>query len=205
MSLLLHLRSISHEMPGFSQLLSDNGFATLRIRDMTADSLANRAVLLIDAHIDQRALMDWREALEDHLLAGGLVIFNGHLVYPLFNELPLFQVAQGRGREDLIIERVAEHPVFAGVECENLSFRRGVAGFYARGGNPMPPQAQLLHRLQKDGSTVDWVWQRPQGGTIFMHSGNSMWLYQNDATSAARIAPQLVAWMLDYAARWQQR
>lgn len=205
MSLLLHLRSISHELPTFSQLLSEKGFDTLDVRDITAGHLANRAVLLLEAHIDQRALMEWRDALERHLQTGGLVVFNGHLAYPLFTDMPLFRVASGRGREDLILERVAPHPVFEGVDCDDLSFRRGVAGFYARGGNPMPPGAQLLHRLHQDGSPVDWIWHRPQGGTVFMHSGNNMWLYQNDATSAARIAPQLVEWMLDYAAHWQQQ
>lgn len=205
MSLLLHLRSISHELPTFSRLLNEKGFTTLQIREINAAQLTNRAVILIEAHIDQRALMAWRDALESHLRAGGLIVFNGHLAYPLFNGLSLFQVAQGRHREDLIVERVTTHPVFDGVDCDNLSFRRGVAGFYARGGNPMPPGAQLLHRLQKDGSQVDWVWQRPQGGTLFMHSGNNMWLYQNDHTSASRIAPQLVEWMLEYATRWQQQ
>lgn len=205
MSPLLHLRSISHEQPAFSRLLGEKGFATLQVRDITEASLKNRAVILAEAHIDQRALMGWRDALEQHLRAGGLIVFNGHLAYPLFAQLPLFRVAQGRGREDLVVEQVAEHPVFDGVDCDNLSFRRGVAGFYARGGNPMPAGARLLHRLRKDGSEVDWIWQRPQGGTIFMHSGNNMWLYQHDATSAARIAPQLVNWMLDYAARWRKQ
>jgi hypothetical protein len=96
--------------------------------------------------------------------------------------------------KDLIVERVNAHPVFEGVDCHDLSFRRGVAGFYGRGANPAPEGAVVLHRLQADGSPLDWVWQRPAGGQIFMHGGNTLWMYINDSTSAARIAPQLLAW-----------
>lgn len=200
MNRLLHLRTISHEIPSFTRLLAEYGFESANIRHLRAQALRQRAVILIEAHIDQRALYDWRHELESHLQAGGTIVFNGHLAWPLFEEVGLFQVAQGRGMEDLIVERAADHPIFAGVSCDDLSFRRGVAGFYARGANPPPPGAQVLHRLKKDGSPIDWVWQRPQGGTLFMHSGNNMWMYHNDPTSAARLAPQLAEWMLAQAA-----
>jgi len=126
---------------------------------------------------------------------GGTIIFNGHLAYPLIDGLAPFQVAAGRGRDDLVIQRVNPHPVFDGVDCQDLSFRRGVAGFYARGANPPPAGASVLHQLKKDSSPIDWIWQRPEGGQILMHSGNTMWMYLNDKTSAARIAPQLLDWV----------
>ncbi len=141
MSQLLHLRSISHEIPSFSQLLSDAGFESLSVRSLTPDSLTGRAVILIEAHIDQRCLMDWRAGLEAHLDAGGLLVFNGHLAYPLINGVGLFQVAAGRDKASLVVERQEEHPVFSGVDCQDLSMRRGVAGFYARGANPPPEGA----------------------------------------------------------------
>lgn len=204
MSQLLHLCCTSHELSDFSQLLKEYGAEILSIRELTRERLQHRTAILIEAHIDQRALMAWRQELEEHLSAGGLIVFNGHLAYPLFNGLELFRVATGRGRDDLVLERVHEHPIFADVDCEHLSFRRGVAGFYARGGNPPPQGAKVIHRLKKDGTPVDWIWQRPQGGVILMHSGNNMWMYQNDATSASRITPQLLTWMQDYIARHQQ-
>ncbi|WP_157833143.1 hypothetical protein [Oceanospirillum maris] len=136
-----------------------------------------------------------KDGLTACLDAGGTIVFNGQLVYPLFDSVGLFQVASGRGRDDLIIERVNEHPVFDGVDCYDMSLRRGVAGFYARGANPPPPEAEILHRLVKDGSPIDWIWQRRQGGQLLMHSGNTMWMYLDDKTSAARIAPQLLDWV----------
>lgn len=204
MNQLLYLHCISHELPDFSRLLKEHGAESLSARELTRERLQRRTAILIEAHMDQRALMAWRQELEEHLSAGGLIVFNGHLAYPLFNGLEPFRVAAGRSRDDLVLERVHEHPIFAGVDCEHLSFRRGVAGFYARGGNPPPKEATVIHRLKKDGTPVDWIWQRPQGGVILMHSGNNMWMYQNDATSASRIAPQLLTWISDYIVHYQK-
>lgn len=195
MSKILHLRAVSHELPTFSARLAELGIDSLSLRQMGEVDFANRAVILIEAHIDQRALLAHRDALQRHLDNGGTLVFNGHLVYPLFEGLESFRVAAGRGVKDLEVERVNPHPVFAGVDCQDLSFRRGVAGFYARGANPPPPGAVVLHRLRADGSPCDWVWQRPQGGQLFMHGGNNLWMYINDKTSAARIAPQLLNWV----------
>lgn len=192
---VLHIRAISHELPAFTKLLVEHGMESVSLRDLNTQDFIDRKVILIEAHIDQRALLGHKEVLCRHLNEGGTLVFNGHLVYPIFDGLEMFQVASGRGVKDLIVERVNPHPVFEGVDCDDLSFRRGVAGFYARGANPPPPGAIVLHRLQADGSALDWVWQRPQGGQVFMHSGNPMWMYLNDLTSAARIAPQLLAWI----------
>lgn len=195
MSTVLHIRAISHELPAFVALLAEQGMASLSLREMSDADFAGRQTILIEAHVDQRALLAHRDALRRHLDGGGTLVFNGHLVYPLFDELECFRVAAGRGIKDLLVERVNPHPVFAGVDCQDLSFRRGVAGFYGRGANPAPPGAVVLHRLQADGSPLDWVWQRPAGGQIFMHGGNTLWMYLNDKTSAARIAPQLLHWV----------
>ncbi len=195
MNNVLHVRAISHELPEFAALLQARGMESCSLRDLRDADFLGRRAILIEAHVDQRALLAHRAVLRTHLDAGGTLVFNGHLVYPVFDDLSTFRVAAGRGVNDLIIEREHAHPVFDGVSCDDLSFRRGVAGFYGRGANPPPPGAVVLHRLRQDGSPLDWVWQRPAGGQIFMHGGNTCWMYINDATSAARIAPQMLDWI----------
>jgi hypothetical protein len=192
---VLHLRSVAHEPSSFVQVAAARGVQSLALRDVEASTLAGRTAILVEAHIDQRALLALKPALDAHLNNGGTLVFNGHLTYRLFDGLELFQPAARRGVADLQVRRINEHPVFAGVDCHDLSFRRGVSGFYGRGANPAPPGAQILHCLAYAELPVDWLWQRPQGGQILMHGGNTMWMYQNDPTSAARIVPQLLDWL----------
>lgn len=192
---ILHLHPISHEPASFLALPEAQGIETRPVRSLDDDTLCSYRALLVPGHIDQRALAARSAGLVRFLNAGGLLVFNGHLTYPVLPELAPFVPAADRGLEGLQVERVAEHPVFEGVDTHDLSFRRGVAGFYGRGANPPPEGATILHVLKKDRSPVDWVWERPAGGTIFMHGGNNLWMYADDPTSAARIAPQLLRWV----------
>ena len=85
--------------------------------------------------------------------------------------------------------------MFAGGDPEHLTFRRGVAGFYARGGNPPPDGARVLNTLGPDALAVDWVLALPGGGRLLTHSGNDLWMYAGSADSAGRIVPQLFDWL----------
>ncbi len=195
MSPLLHLVSISHETQSFLTLPEACGMRSVGVRALTAADILHAKAILVPAHVDQRALATHATSLMHFLDGGGTLVFNGHLVYPVLPGLASFCPARGRGRADLMVERVAPHPVFDGVNVDDLSLRRGVAGFYARGANPPPAGARVLPRLTADGSPIDWIWRRPQGGQILMHSGNTMWMYVDDDTSAARIGPQLLRWL----------
>lgn len=192
---ILHISSISHEMGSFLQLPEAEGIVSTPVHKLGELDLTAFDAILAPAHIDQRALATQSAALLQFLDHGGTLVFNGHLVYPVLPGLASFAPAPRRGLRELQVERVREHPVFDGVDTQDLSLRRGVAGFYARGGNPPPPGARVLHRLLVDHSPVDWIWQRPEGGQLLMHSGNTMWMYVDDKTSAARIAPQLLRWL----------
>lgn len=52
-----------------------------------------------------------------------------------------------------------------------------------------------LTRFARSGRGVDLAWQRPGGGRLFLHPGNDVWGYAFDPTPAARVFPQLLAWM----------
>jgi len=195
MTAILHIEAISHELPSFMKLPEARGVVSRPMYEVSEEDLCRFDAILLPAHIDQRALAQRSAGLGRFLDQGGTLVFNGHVVYPVLPELAIFVPAPGGGLADLMVERVADHPVFAGVDVKDLSLRRGVAGFYGRGANPPPAGAKILHRLQADHSPLDWVWQRPAGGQIFMHGGNTLWMYVDDDTSAARIAPQLLRWL----------
>ncbi|MDR1463500.1 MAG: hypothetical protein LBI68_10285 [Azoarcus sp.] len=191
---ILYLRSMGHEFPDFLGLAESEAVTMRYLRDICDEELAGYDAILVPAHIDQRGLARREAALTRFLDNGGTLVFNGHLVYPMFGLTP-FVPSSGGHKDDLVVESVNAHPVFDGVEDYDISFRRGVSGFYGRGGNPPPPGAVILHRMQADHAPLDWFWERPQGGRILMHAGNTMWMYFGGDTSAARIAPQLLAWL----------
>lgn len=156
--------------------------------------LEDYAALLLPAHLDQRYLGTLAERMEGFLNGGGTLVFNGHVAWPMLPEFQRFVPLAKTGLADLQVHRLSPHPVFDGVDTGDLTYRRGVAGFYARGHNPPPEGAVALHGLGPDRAPCDWVIHRPAGGRILMHAGNDLWMYAAADNSAARIVPQLCAW-----------
>ncbi|HEY0296481.1 MAG TPA: hypothetical protein VGC69_14225 [Bordetella sp.] len=167
----------------------------LALYDLAHADLRRWRSLLVPAHADQRFLAGQRERLEVFLLSGGTLVFNGHVAYPFLRWLRPFQPVAHRGLDGLRVHRAEDHPIFEGVDPEHLTFRRGVAGFYARGGNPPAPGARVLHTLGPDALPVDWLLELPGGGRLLVHSGNDLWMYAGGGDSAARVVPQLLAWL----------
>lgn len=157
--------------------------------------LSRYGAILVSMLADQITLAEQSAKLEAFLDGGGILVFNGHLAHPPVRGLRPFVGVGGHGVDILRIHRLSDHPVFDGVDADDLTFRRGVAGFYARGYNPPPDQALVLNGIGPDRMPTDWVWHRQQGGTVFMHSGLDLWAYAADPTSAARMAPQLLSWL----------
>ena len=162
--------------------------------DLDGVRLADYAALMLPAHLDQRWFGTQTARVTAFLDGGGTLVFNGHVAWPMLPEFRPFVPLASRRLDDLRVNRLAAHPVFDGVAEEELTFRRGVAGFYGRGHNPPPDGAVALHGLGPGGAPVDWVWERPRGGRILMHAGNDLWMYAGAADTTGRIVPQLIAW-----------
>lgn len=157
--------------------------------------LSPYGAIIMSMLTDQASLSRHADKLESFLDRGGLLVVNGHMAYPLLADVAPFLPQSGHGTDALAVHRLADHPVFAGVAEEDLTFRRGVAGFYGRGHNPPPDGAIALNGLGAGKVALDWLWRRPKGGTVFMHGGLDLWAYAGDPTSAARMAPQLLNWL----------
>ena len=158
-----------------------------------ADLSAYRA-LLVPAHLDQRFFGTLTGKISAFLDGGGTLVFNGHVAWPMLPEFAPFVVLPKVSLATLEVHRLTDHPVFAGVDARELTYRRGVAGFYARGHNPPPVGAVPLHGLGPARAPCDWVYSRPAGGRILMHAGNDLWMYAGSSDTTARIVPQLCRW-----------
>ena len=181
--------------------LLTNPLTAARVRGVDVYALTREILdgcqgLLVSAHVDQRFLCTMKPELERFVDRGGTVVACGHVAYPFLTELEPFVPLAAPSLSSYTVWRVREHEIFAGVRTDELTFRRGVAGFYGRGHNPPPAGALILHRLGgADGPPVDWLVERPGGGRVFVHAGNDLWVDVGEPTSAARIAPQLLTWI----------
>jgi hypothetical protein len=169
------------------------------VEPVAEDRLADRApeaaaTLIVPMHADQRLFARQGAWLARFFAGGGTLVFNGLLAHPFRPELGRFRPIEAPRLADLAVAVAADHPLFAGVRAEDLTFRRGVAGFYGRGANPPPPGARVLATLGAGKVPVDWLWHPPEGGRLLMHAGNDLWMQAGDATSAARLLPNLLGW-----------
>lgn len=149
--------------------------------------------LLIPGSADQEWLHLHADLIEAYLDKGRVVVFCGHLFRPWLPGAASFVPKQIRSFRDYTVKVAKPHPVFAGVDPEDLTFRKGVAGFFARGHHPPPPGAEVLLTLA-DGEPITYCDSRTRG-TILLHSGNDLWGYAGDGSTAARMLPQLLAWI----------
>lgn len=151
--------------------------------------------LLIGLHADQRYLATRRAQLEAFLASRGTIVFCGHVARPFLADLSPYRPIVGYTTADLVVRREIEHPVWAGVGMDDLTWRRGVAGFYGRGANPPPAGATVINSLGPGRHPVDFECRPAAGGRLLVHAGADLWGYLDAGNSAARVAPQLLDWI----------
>ncbi len=159
--------------------------------------------LIIGAHVDQELLHRERAMIRRFLEAGKVVAFSGQILHPWLPGAAPFVPRKIRSYHDYRVRLVSPHPIFEGVREEDLTFRRGVAGFFARGHNPPPEGAEVLAELP-GGEPAVYIDLHSTRGVILVHAGHDLLTYGMEGvhgggapvTTASRIGPQLLAWML---------
>jgi hypothetical protein len=131
--------------------------------------LAGYQGLIIAGMVDQEYLLRHRDRIAAYLAGGGVLVFGGHLHRDWlpgcspFVPLPHPTLAAYR------VAEVAEHPLFDGLGPDELTFRRGVAGFFARGHHPLPPGAEVLIRLG-GGEPATYLDRVSTAGTVLVQA-----------------------------------
>jgi hypothetical protein len=149
--------------------------------------------VLIGAHVDQRRLASRKDRIAAYLERGGTIIANGHVAYPFLPQMTQFHPIPHYRLEDLEVRRHDAHPIWEGVSVDDLTRRRGVSGFYARGWHAPPSGAEIIHTIGKAERPIDFIYGVGMGRVLF-HGGNDLWSFADRNTSAARLAPQLLEW-----------
>lgn len=162
---------------------------------LASTDLSAFSCLIIPTTADQRELLRCKSQLQSYLHNGGKLVFNGHVAYCFLDELRPYQVSPEKGLAGLQVRPLHNHPIFAGVKGEDLTFRKGVAGFYGRGYNPPPVGAQVLCELGTEiHLPIDWLYTYPSGGQLLVHAGNDLLSFAN-TPSTQHLRSALFDWM----------
>lgn len=169
-------------------------FETLDIYDLEHADLMPYLGLVVPGLTDQEYL--WRHAakIRSFLDAGRVVVFSGMLFRPWLPGAGMFVPKVIRSHHDYALRQVSPSPIFEGIEIEDLVFRRGVAGFFARGHHAPPPGAEVMLEFLS-GEAALYVDRASTAGAIVVHGGNDLIGRGDDGTTADRLGPQLLAWM----------
>lgn len=193
------------------------GLASIDLYRMHETDLTRYAGLIVPGSADQEHLYRERRIVRSFLDSGRVLVFTGHLFRDWLPGAAHFvpkgvdaahRIAKGIHTSDAYSVRVVTpHPVFDGVRPEDLTFNRGVRGFFARGHHPPPEGAQVLLALES-GEPTTYVDRVSTGGTLLVHSGNDLLGYAPGFvaanSTAGRIGPQLLRWVRDEFASLQE-
>lgn len=148
---------------------------------------------------DQEHLLRHRDAITRFLHGGRVVVWCGQLFRDWLPGCSPFVPATIHCAADYRVELVTPHPIYHGIDTEELTFRKGVAGFFARGHHPVPRGDTVLARLA-GGQSITYVHRLADGGSVLAHAGASLHHYSNEGTTS-RLAPQLFRWIKEEANR----
>jgi hypothetical protein len=166
---------------------------------LASTDLAQFDVLLVSSTVDQEHLLRHRQLIHRYLDGGGVLIFGGHLHRDWLPGASRFVPIATPSLSAYRVTELAPHPIFAGVQPDDLTFRRGVAGFFARGHHPPPAGAEVLSRIG-GGEPATYVDRVSTRGTIVVHTTADLLAYSDSNEGAAkRVSGQLLDWARDEA------
>jgi hypothetical protein len=142
--------------------------------------LARYAALIITSAVDQEHLARCQRVIRDYLDGGGVVVFGGHLHRDWLPGASVFVPLMNRSLVNYRVVEVVDHPIFREMRDDELTFRRGVAGFFARGHHPIPPGAEVLTRLS-GGEPSTYLDRVSTAGTILVQATSDLLSYCGEA------------------------
>ncbi len=160
----------------------------------TYDALSKgHKFLIVDEYVDQELMLKHKEKLQQFLDAGNILFFAGHLFRLWIPGAGCFIPKPISSYKDYKVEMIG-HPVFDGVRSEDITYNKGVAGFFCRGHHPLPEGAEVMLELA-GGIPITYTDRNSSKGVIVLHAGRNLLSKGKPDNTSARIRPQLLAWL----------
>ena len=150
----------------------------------------------IPSFVDQEFLYTQKEKIEDFVNKRNILIFCGHLFRNWLPGGTNFIPKTITDYTDYEIHIVQRHAIFDGVETNDMTYNRGVAGFFARG-YYMPPKGAIVLLELGEGECVTYIDRHTADGVILLHAGNDLFSYMEAGKTTDRISRQLLSWVKD--------
>ncbi|QDF29698.1 hypothetical protein [Halarcobacter anaerophilus] len=150
--------------------------------------------IIFSMYIDQYILCNIGNKLKEFLENGKKIFLNGHIIKPFFKELKTFIPMKRPTLEEFKIIKLQEHLVYKNIDIEKLNKRKGVAGFFSRGGNPAPKGAEHIIAVKQKEVIVDWEY-RINNGSLYVHSGNDLWTCMEKEEDNYALFNNIINWI----------
>ncbi|MFJ7919862.1 hypothetical protein ACIQ6U_08890 [Lysinibacillus fusiformis] len=162
--------------------------------DFAEENLEHVDVLIVPNFIDQEFLYSQREKIARFLAEKKMVVYCGHLFREWLPGCGPFMPQLIRNYQDYEVFPTENSSIFQGVTTEDMTFKKGVAGFFARGYHHAPKNAEILLTFA-NGKPVTYVDRTTTNGTILVHAGRDLLGYSDENKTTDRIRPQFLAWL----------
>jgi len=180
-------------------------FEFVDIYDLPHIDMTPYKCLVINSFIDQEFLYEHRNLIADFLGKRKVLLFSGNLFRDWLPGGSSFIPKEIHSFHDYKVSIHQPHPIFEGVLEDDMTFNKGVAGFFARGHHPIPEGAEVLLMLP-GGEPINYIDRHSTNGTIFSHVGNDLFgaMQKGELKTTNRIRPQLIRWVRDEYTRLQE-
>ncbi len=182
---------------------------TRNLYELPVIDLAEYTGLIISGSCDQIFLKKHQNQVQSWITAGGKALINGHIVLPFLRGLPITRKLDFRGLDDVWLSQVNNHPMWEGINLEDVVLRTGVpghhtlqelkaigvAGFYARAylGN-LPAESVIITGIGAQRLPVD-ISYRLGSGEVIVHNGNDLHGFSREGTSAQHFSEQIYTYL----------
>jgi len=160
--------------------------------------LASYKCLVLTGFADQEFLYEERHIIREFLGNKKVVVFSGNLVTDWLPGGKSFIPKEIKSFKDYEVSIAKPHPIFNGVLEDDMTYNKGVTGFFARGHHPLPEGAEVLLTLPGN-DPITYIDRQSTNGTIIVHVGFDLFGYmQSDSKKTTdRIGKQLVQFVRD--------
>lgn len=151
-------------------------------------------VIMVANFADQENIYMHKNVIDKFLSEGKIVVFFGHLFRPWLPGAPLFMPEKIKHFSDYNLYPQKDSSIFKGVLTDDMTFNKGVAGFFSRGHYHADEKSEV-HLKFKSGHICSYADRHSSKGTIFVHAGRPLLGYHSQGKTTDVLRLQFIEWL----------